>query len=79
MRKIWVLAVLFAPVLWPEDMPRAEYPQPQFEREQWMNLNGRWEFAFDDGNRGLEENWSGGTKKFDRNIIVPFCFESSKS
>ena len=79
MRNIWVLAVVCAPLLRAEDIPRPEYPQPQFEREQWMNLNGRWEFAFDDGNRGLEESWSAGTKKFDRNITVPFCFESAKS
>src|SRR5205823_3141738 len=47
--------------------------------EQWMKLNGRWEFAFDDGNRGLEENWAATARKFDRNIIVPFCFESTLS
>ncbi len=79
MRKIWLLAALCAPLLRSEDIPRPEYPQPQFEREQWMNLNGRWEFSFDDGNRGLDENWSAGTKKFDRDITVPFCFESAKS
>src|SRR5205814_9993686 len=61
------------------EIPRPEYPQPQFQREQWMNLNGRWEFAFDDSNRGLDEDWGGGAKKFDRNILVPFCFESAKS
>jgi beta-galactosidase/beta-glucuronidase len=62
-----------------EDIPRPEYPQPQFQREQWMNLNGRWEFAFDDNNTGVDEDWGGGAKKFDRNIVVPFCFESAKS
>src|SRR5260370_39817298 len=62
-----------------DDVPRPEYPQPQFQREQWMNLNGRWEFAFDDLNMGLEEDWGGGAKRFDRNILVPFCFESAKS
>src|SRR3989442_15581 len=61
------------------DIPRPEYPQPQFQREQWMSLNGRWEFAFDDHNRGLEENWAAGAKRFDRSISVPFCFESTLS
>ena len=26
-------------------IPRAEYPRPQFVREKWMNLNGLWEYA----------------------------------
>jgi len=78
MRKSALLLSLFLPIL-AADIPRPEYPQPQFQREQWMNLNGRWEFAFDDANRGLEENWASGRKKFERSITVPFCFESSMS
>ena len=35
--------------------PRPEFPEPQFQREQWLNLNGRWEFEFDDANAGLAE------------------------
>src|SRR5258706_3436586 len=79
MRRICLLVLLCIPVLWAEDIPRPEYPQPQFQRELWINLNGRWEFAFDDANRGIEENWSTGAKKFDRSITVPFCFESALS
>ena len=30
-----------------QQIPRPEYPQPQFERELWLNLNGEWEFEFD--------------------------------
>ena len=44
-----------------------------------MNLNGRWEFAFDDGNRGLRRKTGRRRRKFDRNITVPFCFESAMS
>jgi beta-galactosidase/beta-glucuronidase len=77
-RAVWALAVGCASLLRAEDIPRPEYPQPQFQREQWLNLNGRWEFAFDDGNEGLDKSWAG-AKKFDRNITVPFCFESSMS
>lgn len=62
-----------------EGAPRCEYPQPQFEREDWVNLNGYWEFEFDDANAGLNENWAGDGAKFSRNILVPFCFESPKS
>lgn len=62
-----------------QEIPRPEYPQPQFEREHWLNLNGRWEFEFDDKNTGLAEDWAAGSKKFSKTILVPFCFESRKS
>ncbi len=58
---------------------RPEHPRPQFVREQWQNLNGRWEFEFDDTNAGLDANWAAGTKKFSRSITVPYCFESKLS
>ena len=29
------------------EIPRAEHPNPQWEREKWRNLNGEWEFDFD--------------------------------
>ena len=29
------------------DLPRAEYPRPQFERADWVNLNGEWTYTFD--------------------------------
>jgi beta-galactosidase/beta-glucuronidase len=62
-----------------QQMPRPEYPQPQFRREQWVNLNGTWEFEFDDANRGLSEDWAAGSKTFSRHIMIPFCFESKRS
>ncbi|MCC6857097.1 MAG: glycoside hydrolase family 2 [Bryobacterales bacterium] len=62
-----------------QDVPRPEYPQPQFQREQWINLNGRWEFEFDDQNAGLDQNWAAGNRKFSRAITVPFAFESKLS
>ena len=62
-----------------QQIPRPEYPQPQFEREHWLNLNGLWEFEFDDANRGLTEDWAETGKAFSRRITVPFCFESTKS
>ncbi len=65
--------------LWAVEIPRAEYPQPQFQREQWMTLNGQWEFDFDDSHLGLAANWGAGTHKFSRNITVPFAFETKLS
>lgn len=29
-------------------IPRTEYPRPQFVRENRLNLNGEWEFSFDE-------------------------------
>ncbi len=65
-----------------ENIPRPEYPRPQFLRKNnWLNLNGEWKFAFDDGNIGLKERWYKITslQKFDRKIVVPFCFQSKFS
>jgi len=62
-----------------QPVPRPEYPQPQFQRDDWVNLNGQWEFEFDDANRGLDENWASAGKNFSRHITVPFCFASAKS
>lgn len=33
---------------------RNEYPRPQFRRNEWTNLNGEWEFEFDDNNDGVK-------------------------
>ena len=60
-------------------IPRAEYPRPQFVREKWMNLNGQWQFEIDNGysgeSRGMHEE--GYTLK--EEITVPFCPESKLS
>ncbi|MBI3666580.1 MAG: glycoside hydrolase family 2, partial [Acidobacteria bacterium] len=60
-------------------IPRPEHPQPQFVREAWLNLNGSWQFEFDDSNAGLAENWASSSRAFSRRILVPFCFESPRS
>ncbi|MFN7936272.1 MAG: glycoside hydrolase family 2 TIM barrel-domain containing protein [Bryobacteraceae bacterium] len=62
-----------------QSIPRPEYPQPQFERPQWLTLNGTWEFEFDDANAGLAQNWAESPKKFSRTITVPFAFETKMS
>ncbi|MDQ0060175.1 glycoside hydrolase family 2 protein [Paenibacillus harenae] len=61
---------------------RNEYPRPQFERSTWVNLNGEWQFAYDDANAGLDEGWfAGGTDggPFEKTIQVPFCYQSELS
>ena len=60
------------------DLPRSEYPRPQFERADWVNLNGIWTYSFDFGQTGAEKGWRD-SKGFDGKITVPFCPESSLS
>ena len=60
------------------NLPRPEYPRPQFERADWMNLNGTWTYEFDFGNSGRNRNLHSSTK-LNSNIIVPFCPESKLS
>ena len=57
---------------------RKDYPRPQFVRNNWENLNGTWDFGFDDGNVGEKERWY---ENFpgDREIQVPFTYETKKS
>jgi beta-galactosidase/beta-glucuronidase len=57
------------------DLPRPEFPQPQFQREDWLSLNGTWQFAFDDAAAQTDPKHVA----FTRTITVPFCFESAAS
>lgn len=57
-------------------MERTEHPKPQFERENWLNLNGEWEFEFDFGNSGEERGQYREDAVFHQKINVPFCPES---
>ena len=34
-----------------------EYPRPQFVRNNFTSLDGKWFFAFDDLNIGEENEW----------------------
>ncbi|CAM3405252.1 sugar-binding domain-containing protein [Paenibacillus lupini] len=61
------------------NLPRAEYPRPQFNRDAWVCLNGEWKFDFDDARVGNEEGWHNGNKDFSKRIEVPFSFESKLS
>ena len=61
------------------NIPRPEHPRPDFMRDTFYNLNGAWEFAFDDGNIGLKEGWYKPDHKLDKTITVPFCYQSAAS
>lgn len=36
---------------------RPEHPEPRFQRAQWLNLNGPWQFAFDPNLIGEQARW----------------------
>lgn len=59
-------------------LPRQEYPRPQFERTDWVNLNGPWTYTFDFGKTGIDRKLFE-SKGFDSTITVPFCPESKLS
>jgi hypothetical protein len=49
-----------------------EYPRPQFVREKWASLNGLWDYAVTPADAPQPKKWDG-------EILVPFCIESSLS
>jgi len=57
---------------------RSEYPRPQFVRENWLTLNGVWDFEYDDANVGLQEKWYE-KSSFSKKINVPFAYQSELS
>lgn len=56
------------------------YPQPDFARYRWLNLNGVWKFAFDDKGIGIKERWYMGLEESAgealKRIRVPYSYES---
>ena len=60
------------------DIPRPEYPRPQFERAEWINLNGTWTYEFDLSNSGKNRQLTT-AKQLSNTITVPFCPESKLS
>jgi beta-galactosidase/beta-glucuronidase len=55
--------------------PLPEYPRPQMVRNNWMNLNGLWQYAI------LPQSQSAETipASFNGNILVPYAVESALS
>ena len=55
-------------------IPKPEFPRPDRERKNWLNLNGEWDFRLVP--EGADENSLEG---FDRKITVPFSWSSPLS
>ncbi len=54
------------------------HPNPQFFREDFMLLDGEWDFAFDNDNEGLSSCWYNGSE-LPLKIRVPFVYQSKLS
>ena len=61
------------------NIPRPEHPKPQFERENWLNLNGKWQFEIDNGRSGEARGLANADAVLKDEILVPFCPESELS
>ncbi len=60
-------------------IPLPEHPRPDYQRNEWRNLNGQWNFRFDKDCVGFNEKWFEGKQTFDKKIIVPFPWGSKNS
>ena len=68
-----------APQAFADPIPLAEHPRPDFQRRQWQNLNGPWQFRFDKQDAGVKEKWFEGKSAFPLTITVPFPWGSALS
>jgi hypothetical protein len=59
-------------------VPRAEHPRPDAFRQNWVTLNGQWEFEIDEQGDGESRGLKSG-KTLASTITVPFCPESKLS
>ncbi len=60
-------------------IPRNEHPNPNFYRNDYVILNGEWDFEFDFGNSGIDRKMYEENTSFSKKITVPFCPESPLS
>jgi hypothetical protein len=62
-----------------EAIPLPEHPRPDFERAEWVNLNGTWEFHFDKEDAGESAGWAAKDAAYPATIMVPFPWGSKLS
>lgn len=61
------------------NIPRPEHPRPDFMRDTFFNLNGTWQFAFDDKDEGVAAGWMNPGYALPLQIIVPFAYQTKAS
>ena len=60
-------------------MEKLKYPRPQFIRENWTDLNGAWQFAFDDHDEGeVNQNYLN-NDFYPMTIQVPYSYHTKNS
>ena len=68
----------------PADLPKGEHPRPDFYRDRWLSLNGRWDFAFEPvsllnrerAGKSIESVPGEPPREFGCSIVVPFPHQS---
>src|SRR5580658_7964025 len=75
---VTLLSALFIDCLQAAEVPRAEHPRPDAFRQNWVTLNGPWQFEIDDQGDGEARGLISG-KDLSSTITVPFCPESTLS
>ena len=74
-----VLAVLMSgTIAMAAAVPRPEHPRPDLLRDNWLTLNGEWQFEIDKAADGEARGLTYG-KDLNSKIVVPFCPESKLS
>ena len=73
---LWFPIVPDQPTPWfrevnPDDAHRY-YPRPSMKRDQWLSLNGKWQFT-------ITDKYTVRPAKYDKQILVPFPVESGLS
>ncbi|MDR6784991.1 hypothetical protein ABIE26_003689 [Pedobacter africanus] len=72
----WKLQPVAVQTRWAKNVSPAnalkEYPRPQMERNNWVNLNGLWDYA-------ITDNGAARPSRFDGRILVPYPIESALS
>lgn len=60
------------------NVPRSEHPRPDLMRDEWINLNGKWDFEIDNDKLGIQNKFYE-RESLNGEITVPFCPESKLS
>lgn len=55
------------------------YPRPLMTRPDWINLEGEWDFIFDEHNIGCTASWEKDFPKESKKIIVPYSYHTKNS